>query len=397
MKLGQMASYLDEGLPEPLRDALAELQSQRPADERRPRRRRDRARARRAARARCSSSGTRSRSPRRRIGQVHRAVVVDPRPASSAPSPSRCSTPASARRSSADLRNADLLGTILRQGFGGLDPDEMVAEIKARARSRSSTTALEAREPAGFADYYRGHPFIHVPDVLAGVSTRAGADDRAGQPARRGTSCSTWDQQPSATSPASASSASCSAASTACTPSTATRIPATTCSTATGRSRSSTSGSSSTSPTTEMATFVAMVTRRGVRPRRRRRSGAILEDAGMLRRGAPVDDGRGRRVLQPLLRERARRPDVTWTQRVRQPRSCATRSTAPARSPSTPRCPGRSCSSSGSTSGSTPCSASCGATGNYRRIAEELWPFTARRAVDRARRAEAEWLAGRAP
>ena len=33
MKLGQMASYLDDGLPEPLRDALAELQRQRPGDE----------------------------------------------------------------------------------------------------------------------------------------------------------------------------------------------------------------------------------------------------------------------------------------------------------------------------------------------------------------------------
>ena len=32
----------------------------------------------------------------------------------------------------ADLRNADLLGAILQQGFGGLDPDDMVAEIKER-------------------------------------------------------------------------------------------------------------------------------------------------------------------------------------------------------------------------------------------------------------------------
>ena len=40
MKLGQMASYLDEGLPEPVRDALAELQTARPADEPRAGRRR---------------------------------------------------------------------------------------------------------------------------------------------------------------------------------------------------------------------------------------------------------------------------------------------------------------------------------------------------------------------
>ena len=45
---------------------------------------------------------------------------------------------------------------------------------------------------------------------------------------------------------------------------------------------------------------------------------------------------------------------------VRQRASCATRSTARARSPSTRRCRGRSCSSSASTSGCTRCSATCG-------------------------------------
>ena len=72
--------------------------------------------------------------------------------------------------------------------------------------------------------------------------------------------------------------------------------------------------------------------------------------------------------------------------------SCATRSTAPARSPSTPPCRGRSCSSSGSTSGCTPCSASCGATGNYRRIAEELWPFVAGPPSTPMAVAEQPWL-----
>ena len=39
MKLGQMASYLDEGLPEPVRDALAAAPAGRAADERRAGRR----------------------------------------------------------------------------------------------------------------------------------------------------------------------------------------------------------------------------------------------------------------------------------------------------------------------------------------------------------------------
>ena len=40
MKLGQMVSYLDEGLPEHLRAALAAAPARRAADERRARRRR---------------------------------------------------------------------------------------------------------------------------------------------------------------------------------------------------------------------------------------------------------------------------------------------------------------------------------------------------------------------
>ncbi|MEZ5248671.1 MAG: AarF/UbiB family protein [Ilumatobacteraceae bacterium] len=71
----------------------------------------------------------------------------------------------------ADLRNADLFGAILKQGFGGLDPDEMVAEIKARI-SDELDYSLEARNQTVFADHYRGHPFIHVPEVLPTLSTR---------------------------------------------------------------------------------------------------------------------------------------------------------------------------------------------------------------------------------
>ncbi|MDO9173766.1 MAG: AarF/ABC1/UbiB kinase family protein, partial [Actinomycetota bacterium] len=65
----------------------------------------------------------------------------------------------------ADLRNADLLGMLLQQGFGGLDPDEMVAEIKERL-AEELDYRLEARNQPLFADYYRGHPFIHVPEVF---------------------------------------------------------------------------------------------------------------------------------------------------------------------------------------------------------------------------------------
>ena len=69
----------------------------------------------------------------------------------------------------ADLRNADLLGMLLQQGFGGLNADEMVAEVKERLIEELDYEQ-EARNQQLFADYYRGHPFIHVPDVLPAFS-----------------------------------------------------------------------------------------------------------------------------------------------------------------------------------------------------------------------------------
>ena len=61
--------------------------------------------------------------------------------------------------------------------------------------SRSSTTPSRPATPQLFADFYRGHPFIHVPGRGAGeLSTRPGAHHRAGRgrPLRR--AGSRWDQ-----------------------------------------------------------------------------------------------------------------------------------------------------------------------------------------------------------
>jgi hypothetical protein len=70
----------------------------------------------------------------------------------------------------ADLRNADLIGMVLKQAFSGLDPDEMVAEIKERITDELDY-ALEARNQTLFARHYAGHPFIHIPEVLPSLST----------------------------------------------------------------------------------------------------------------------------------------------------------------------------------------------------------------------------------
>jgi predicted unusual protein kinase regulating ubiquinone biosynthesis (AarF/ABC1/UbiB family) len=169
MKLGQMASYIDEGLGQPMRDALAQLQSQAPPMS-----------ADLAAEVITAELGD---SPDKvfvewdpdpiaaaSIGQVHRAVVVDPDLGIERPVAVKVQYPGVDRAIAADLRNADLLGFVLRQGFSGLDPTEMVEEIRERL-----TEELDYRQEALnqqlFADFYRGHPFIHVPEVLHRFST----------------------------------------------------------------------------------------------------------------------------------------------------------------------------------------------------------------------------------
>lgn len=170
MKLGQMASYVDEGLPGPLREALAQLQSNAPPMS-----------ADLAAEVIERELGA---SPEQifvewdplplasaSIGQVHRAVVIDPETGLERAVAVKVQYPGVGDAIAADLRNADLLGALLKQGFSGLDPDDMVAEIKARITDELDYS-LEARNQAVFADHYRGHPFIHVPEVLPTLSTR---------------------------------------------------------------------------------------------------------------------------------------------------------------------------------------------------------------------------------
>ncbi|MCU0261109.1 MAG: AarF/ABC1/UbiB kinase family protein [Ilumatobacteraceae bacterium] len=170
MKLGQMASYLDDGLPEALRTALAQLQSNAPpmsaelaADtiERELGARPD------ALFAEWDPDPIAAAS----IGQVHRAIWVDPATGIERPVAVKVQYPGVDEAIAADLRNADLLGALLRQGFGGLDPTELVDEVKLRL-TEELDYELEARNQQAFADFYAGHPFIHVPAVVPELSTR---------------------------------------------------------------------------------------------------------------------------------------------------------------------------------------------------------------------------------
>ncbi|MEJ7800274.1 MAG: AarF/ABC1/UbiB kinase family protein [Ilumatobacter sp.] len=169
MKLGQMASYLDEGLPEPMRVALAQLRSDAPPM---------------SSELAAQVIEQEFDAPAGEvfvewdpdpiaaasIGQVHRAIAVDPQTGDEIPVAVKVQYPGVDEAITADLKNAGILGTILKQGFGGLDPDDMVAEIKERLVEELDYR-LEARNQAEFADYYRNHPVIHVPDVLPSYST----------------------------------------------------------------------------------------------------------------------------------------------------------------------------------------------------------------------------------
>ena len=84
---------------------------------------------------------------------------------------SRCSTPGVGEAIASDLRNADMLGALLKQSFGGLDPAEMVDEIKIRLADEVDYE-LEAENQKLFADYYRYHPFIRIPAVIDSHSTK---------------------------------------------------------------------------------------------------------------------------------------------------------------------------------------------------------------------------------
>lgn len=165
MKLGQMASYLDQGLPEPVRDALAQLQADAPpmafelvaqviSEELGDQPERVFARFDRMPIASAS------------IGQVHRARTHEGREVAV-----KVQYPGVDEAVAADLENSDLLFQMMGMLFPGLDPKPIVEELRDRLVEELDYRN-EAENQQLFVDEYRGHPYIHVPDVLHEMSTR---------------------------------------------------------------------------------------------------------------------------------------------------------------------------------------------------------------------------------
>ena len=159
MKIGQMMSYLDEGLPEPFRVALSQLQQDAPPMS--PE----------------LAAGVIERElgdpPEKvfaewdpypmaaaSIGQVHRAMTHD-----GVDVAVKVQYPGVDAAIRADLDNAGLLFGGMGMMFPGLDPAPIVAEVRTRL-AEELDYRREAENQQVFARFYEGHPFIHIPRVL---------------------------------------------------------------------------------------------------------------------------------------------------------------------------------------------------------------------------------------
>ena len=159
MKVGQMASYLDTGLPEPVRQTLSSLQSDAPPMS--------------SELAAEQIEVGLGRSPDElflewdpvpiaaaSIGQVHRAITTEGEAVAV-----KVQYPGVAEAVAADLGNADWLFGGLATMFPGVEPGPIVAEIKARLHEELDYR-LEADNQRRIRAHFDGHPFIHVPAVI---------------------------------------------------------------------------------------------------------------------------------------------------------------------------------------------------------------------------------------
>ena len=105
------------------------------------------------------------------IGQVHAARLHDGREVAV-----KIQYPGVAAAIASDLKNTELLFTLLAL-IGGLSPRKLSFDLRGAAREIGARITeeldyrLEATNQAEFAERYRGHPFIHIPEVIDELST----------------------------------------------------------------------------------------------------------------------------------------------------------------------------------------------------------------------------------
>jgi len=164
MKLGQMASYVDEDMPQTFRAAMSRLQHNAPPMS--------------PELATSVITAELGAAPEKvftrwdalpfaaaSIGQVHRAITKDGRAVAV-----KVQYPGIARSITSDLRNVALLRRVVSAAFPGLDTQSFIEELGERLREEVDYQ-LEADNQELFAQYYEGHPVIHVPRVIRELST----------------------------------------------------------------------------------------------------------------------------------------------------------------------------------------------------------------------------------
>lgn len=159
MKLGQMASYIDTGLPDNVRQTLASLQHDAPPMS-----------AELAAQQIRDDLGADPTElfhtwdpvpiASASIGQVHRAITRE-----GVAVAVKVQYPGVAAAVKSDLGNAGWLFSAMGSMFPGLDSGPIVDELKARLFEELDYE-LEAANQRYYAANYEGHPFIHIPGVI---------------------------------------------------------------------------------------------------------------------------------------------------------------------------------------------------------------------------------------
>ncbi len=164
MKLGQMASYLDSGLPENARNSLASLQSDAPPM------------APELAEAQIEAElGAKPQDIFREwnpvpiaaasIGQVHSAITSDGEAVAV-----KVQYPGIGSAVASDLKKANWLFNMLAALYPGVDPEPIVEEIRDRLAEELDYEA-EANNQKFFSNYFEGHPYVNVPKIYDDLSS----------------------------------------------------------------------------------------------------------------------------------------------------------------------------------------------------------------------------------
>ena len=187
MKIGQMASYVDDGLSPVVRRTLSRLQDSVPPMS-----------AELAARvveeelglppdrvfARWDPQPIAAAS----IGQVHRAITADGRAVAV-----KVQYPGIAETMAADLANVSLLRRMLRVTAPSQDVDALISELRDRVLEELDYRR-EADNQRLLAAYYQGHPTIHIPGIIGELSARRVVTSELSGGARF-SELATWSQE----------------------------------------------------------------------------------------------------------------------------------------------------------------------------------------------------------